>query len=80
MKRLWSTALCILMIGCAQGGEQSPRADPAPRPDLSGMWSDPPSSAVDQFCFMTCTEAGIAYLNDCSTTRPTTAALSLNSR
>jgi hypothetical protein len=63
MKRLWSTALCILMIGCSQGGEQSPRADPAPRPDLSGMWSDPPASAVDQFCFMTCTEAGITYLN-----------------
>jgi hypothetical protein len=27
------------------------------------MWSDPPASAVDQFCFMTCTEAGITHLN-----------------
>ena len=27
------------------------------------MWSDPPATAVDRFCFMTCTDEGIAYLN-----------------
>jgi hypothetical protein len=27
------------------------------------MWSDPPASAVDQFCFITCTEVGITFLN-----------------
>lgn len=63
MKRLWSAALCALMIGCGQANEPAPLPDPAPRPDLSGMWSDPPASAVDQFCFITCTEAGITYLN-----------------
>ena len=55
--RVWSWGLLVLVLGGAQVGTQSAR------PDLSGMWSDPPSTAVDQFCFMTCTDAGIAYLN-----------------
>jgi len=33
------------------------------RPDLDGMWSDPPPTPVDQFCFITCTDVGIAHLN-----------------
>jgi hypothetical protein len=27
------------------------------------MWTDPPASPVDDFCFMTCTDAGITRLN-----------------
>ena len=27
------------------------------------MWSDPPATAVDDFCFITCTDAGITHLN-----------------
>ena len=33
------------------------------RPNLEGMWSDPPSTAVGEFCFAWCTEAGIDHLN-----------------
>ena len=33
------------------------------RPNLEGMWSDPPSTAVGEFCGGWCTDAGIDYLN-----------------
>lgn len=62
-QQIWSAALCVLMIGCGQANEPAPVTDRAPRPDLSGMWSDPPATAVDDFCFMTCTDEGIARLN-----------------
>jgi hypothetical protein len=62
-RRLWSAALCVLLIGCGREADQPPRPDPASRPDFSGMWSDPPASAADQFCFITCTDAGITHLN-----------------
>jgi len=54
MRQLWISALVVLTLGCAQAG---------PRPDFEGMWSDPPSTAVDQFCFLACTDMGITYLN-----------------
>ena len=56
-------ALCVLITGCGQANEPATRATSAPRPDFSGMWSDPPATAVDDFCFMTCTEEGVARLN-----------------
>ena len=62
-QQIWSAAVCVLMLGCGQANQPSPAADGAPRPDLSGMWSDPPATAVDDFCFMTCTDEGIARLN-----------------
>ena len=33
------------------------------RPNLEGMWSDPPNTAVGAFCSGWCTDAGIDYLN-----------------
>ena len=57
MKRLSVTVLAVLTLASAQVGAQSSR------PDLTGMWSDPPSTAVDVFCFITCTDTGIAFLN-----------------
>jgi hypothetical protein len=33
------------------------------RPNFEGMWSDPPSTAVGQFCFFACSDAGIDQLN-----------------
>jgi len=56
-------AICVLMTGCGQANEPAAPANSAPRPDFSGMWSDPPTTAVDDFCFMTCTDEGIARLN-----------------
>ena len=31
--------------------------------NLEGMWSDPPVTAADQFCFFFCTDAGLERLN-----------------
>lgn len=56
-QRLWIATLVVLMLGCAHAEAQTAR------PDFQGMWSDAPSTAVDVFCFITCTDAGIAYLN-----------------
>ena len=50
------TAL-VLLLGSACAREQTPR------PDFQGMWSDPSSTAVDVFCFVGCTDGGIANLN-----------------
>jgi len=33
------------------------------RPNLEGMWSDPPPTAVGSFCFFLCTDAGVDRLN-----------------
>ena len=33
------------------------------RSDFEGMWSDPPHTAIGEFCFAWCTDAGIDYLN-----------------
>ena len=35
----------------------------SPAPNLEGMWSDPPSTAIGQFCFFNCTDAGMDRLN-----------------
>jgi hypothetical protein len=47
----------VLVAGFACAGA------PASRPDFQGMWSDPPSTAVDVFCFVGCTDSGVARLN-----------------
>jgi hypothetical protein len=57
MKRLSVTVLAVLTLASAHIGAQ------AARPDFSGMWSDPPSTAVDVFCFIVCTQTGIDFLN-----------------
>ena len=33
-----------------------------PGADLTGMWSDPPATPEDAFCFFSCTELGVEYL------------------
>lgn len=57
MKRLSVAVLAMLMLGSAQVGAQ------ASHPDVTGMWSDAPSTAEDVFCFIVCTDVGIAFLN-----------------
>ena len=56
MRQRLGTSALVLLLGSAALGAQGAR------PDFTGMWSDPPPTAVDQFCFMTCTAAGIARL------------------
>ena len=60
-QRLWISALIVIVGSACSGGQSS--QSPGPRPDFQGMWSDPPSTAVDVFCFIGCTDAGIARLN-----------------
>lgn len=62
-QQILSAVLCVGMIGCGQANDPAPPADPARHPDFSGMWSDPPATAVDDFCFMTCSDDGVARLN-----------------
>jgi hypothetical protein len=33
-----------------------------PSAELVGMWSDPPSTPLDAFCFFSCTDVGLEYL------------------
>jgi hypothetical protein len=54
---LFAVAL-VLIAGCGRTDQAA-----VPRPELQGMWSDPPSTAVDVFCFAVCTDEGIAHLN-----------------
>jgi len=35
----------------------------APKPNLTGMWSDPPAKIADTFCMFWCTDAGLARLD-----------------
>jgi hypothetical protein len=44
-QQIFIAAIGILMIGCGQATEPVARAGNAPRPDFSGMWSDPPADA-----------------------------------
>ena len=56
MRQRLRFSMLVLMLGSVAVWAQSAR------PDFTGMWSDPPPTAVDQFCFITCTDAGIVYL------------------
>lgn len=48
--------ICLLAYSTQSPAQQG-------RPDFSGMWSDPPATAVDTFCFIFCSEAGIDRLD-----------------
>jgi len=55
-RRLWIWTLVVLASSaCAR--------TPNSRPDFQGMWSDPPSTPVDVFCFVGCTDIGVTNLN-----------------
>jgi|RhiMetdeSRZDD1v2_1073273.scaffolds.fasta_scaffold14594_9 hypothetical protein len=49
-------AILLLVAKAATAMQQQPAG-------FEGMWSDPPHSAVGEFCFAWCTDAGIDYLN-----------------
>jgi hypothetical protein len=40
-----------------------PTAAQQARPDLAGMWSDPPATLLDTFCLFWCSDAGLERLN-----------------
>lgn len=52
----WGAALVLsFSLSLAATAQQRP-------PDLSGMWSDPPSTIEDTFCLFFCTQAGLDKL------------------
>jgi hypothetical protein len=53
-----ATAFILLMWSLALAQAQSAQSR------LEGMWSDPPTTPVAEFCMFECTDAGIARLNE----------------
>jgi hypothetical protein len=49
-------AILLLIARAAMAAQQ-------PRTDFEGMWSDPPRTAIGEFCFAWCTDTGVDYLN-----------------
>ncbi|MEO8467560.1 MAG: hypothetical protein ABI640_19725 [Gammaproteobacteria bacterium] len=54
--------LLTLAIAACSAPPTPAATPPQTRPDLAGMWSDPPRTALDSFCFMACTETGLKHL------------------
>ena len=50
------SAFVLFSFACGRAGGQEPR------PDLRGMWSDPPPTPEDYFCYAYCTDTGIDRL------------------
>jgi len=57
--RLTATLPALALAACSA---PPPPAAPSPAPDLAGMYSDPPSTALDMFCFFACTDLGLRRL------------------
>jgi hypothetical protein len=55
----WSSSLIVLFFFSSVASAQAQKA----AGNLQGMWSDPPRTAVGQFCFAWCTDAGVEQLN-----------------
>ncbi len=61
--RYWGVVFCLAVALSACGRQPVPAASTAaPAPNLAGMWSDPPRTALDAFCFFACTDTGLRRL------------------
>ena len=56
----WGSGLLILILLTWIPASSEAQSS---RPNLEGMWSDPPATAVGAFCSFACTDAGIDRLN-----------------
>ena len=56
----WTSALALLILLRSM---PAPAEAQSSRPNLEGMWSDPPSTAVGSFCAAFCTNTGLDHLN-----------------
>jgi len=50
----FAAATCVFLAVHAAAQQRAP--------DLAGMWSDPPATPEDTFCFFSCSDAGLARL------------------
>jgi hypothetical protein len=51
-----------IVTACAIAGSALVQDAAVAQSDLEGMWSDPPATALDTFCYFSCTDAGLDYL------------------
>ena len=57
--------LCLALGLSACDRQPVPAASTSsPAPDLAGMWSDPPRTALDVFCVFACTDLGLRRLTE----------------
>ncbi len=61
-RRFARTVTILAVLACPAMGPQAQTQAPDGAPDLSGMWSDPPARAEDNFCHVGCTVAARDYL------------------
>ena len=59
-RRFARTVVILAVLACPATGALAQA--PGGTPDLSGMWSDPPARAEDNFCHVGCTVAARDYL------------------
>jgi hypothetical protein len=52
----------LLTLAVAACSEPPAVTSTSPVPDLAGMYSDPPNTALDMFCFFACTDLGLRHL------------------
>jgi hypothetical protein len=55
----WGCSLSIIAIAAIALSAEAQSS----RSKLEGMWSDPPATAAGNFCFFSCTDAGLERLN-----------------
>jgi hypothetical protein len=60
-KRVPIAILALGLSACSARTPPAPVSQPA-APDLAGMYSDPPNTALDMFCFFACTDVGLKRL------------------
>jgi hypothetical protein len=56
-------AVLLVTLAVAACGAPPSATSAPPAPDLAGMYSDPPNTALDMFCFFACTELGLRRLS-----------------
>jgi hypothetical protein len=61
MRILALTSIVVLALSACTG-TSSPAPRTSPPPDLTGMYSDPPATALDTLCFFNCTQTGLVRL------------------
>jgi len=59
---MFNRAVLLVTLAVAACSPQPAATPTSPAPDLAGMYSDPPNTALDMFCFFACTDVGLRRL------------------
>ena len=63
------------VVAMAAGALAASAAAQQARPDLTGMWGDPPATLLDTFCLFWCSDAGLSASTRSWTIPPMTGVL-----